>query len=71
MTIAIASTGFARVAGWMFAAAAGAAGAWYSFGFGVQIGGVAMGFVAAANGAAMASLLASAVLDRLWPRVQQ
>jgi hypothetical protein len=55
----------ARVLAWTFATAAGGAAAWVSYGFGVQLGGVPMGVVAAVNGAAMGALLASAVLDRL------
>jgi drug/metabolite transporter (DMT)-like permease len=71
MTIAISPKGpmrAARVAAWVVASAAGVAGAWFSYDFGAQLGGVLMGLVAAANGAAMSALLASAVLDRLGRR---
>jgi uncharacterized membrane protein YeaQ/YmgE (transglycosylase-associated protein family) len=43
-------------------------GAWGSWGFGLQIGGVPMALVASLNGALMGVLLADAVLQRLWPR---
>jgi hypothetical protein len=65
MSIAMDSVGPARVLAWTLATAAGGAAAWVSYGFGVQLGGVLMGVVAAVNGAAMGALLASAVLDRL------
>jgi hypothetical protein len=58
----------ARVAAWAIAGSAGVAGAWFSFDFGQQIGGLPIGVIAAANGAAMCSLLTGAALDRLWPR---
>ena len=37
--------------------------AWYCFGFGQILGGVLIGTVAAVNGAVMASLLTSALVD--------
>jgi hypothetical protein len=61
------SPGPARAIAWALAGAAGLAGAWASYDFGVLLGGPLMGVVAAINGAAMCSLLASALLDRLWP----
>ena len=39
--------------------------AWYSYGFGQQLGGPFIGVVAAVNGAAMSSLLISGLLDWL------
>jgi hypothetical protein len=45
--------------------AAAAAGAWVSFGFGMQIGGPLIGTLAALNGALMGALLWSAVRDGL------
>ena len=65
MNMAMGFAGPARVLAWTLATAAGGAAAWLSYGFGVQLGGVPMGVVAAVNGAAMGSLLTSAVLDRL------
>jgi len=67
---AIGPVGPARAAGWLIAGAAGLVGGWTSYDFGVLLGGPLMGVVAAINGAAMASLLASALLDRLsrWRR---
>jgi hypothetical protein len=49
--------------GWAAAATAGAVGAWVSFGFGVRIGGLPMGVVAAANGGVMAALLFTSAAD--------
>jgi len=65
MNIAMGSVGPARALAWTLATAAGGAAAWISYGFGVQLGGVLMGVVAAVNGAAIGALLASALLDRL------
>lgn len=52
---------------WLSHGAAMAAGAWYSFGFGVQIGGPGIGALAALNGAVISALMVGAALDRLWP----
>jgi hypothetical protein len=65
MTMAVDAIGPVRIAGWIMASAAGLAGAWYSYDFGVLLGGPLMGVVAALNGAAMGALLVSALLDRL------
>lgn len=65
MSMAMESARPARVLAWTLATAAGGGAAWVSYGFGVQLGGVLMGVVAAVNGAAMGALLASAALDRL------
>lgn len=46
---------------------AGIAGAWFAWGFGAQLGGALMGFVAACNGAVISALLAGAALDRVLP----
>jgi hypothetical protein len=68
MTTAPSPIGPLRAVEWALAGAAGLAGAWYSFDFGAQLGGVLMGVVAAGNGAVISALLASAALDRLLPR---
>jgi hypothetical protein len=60
--------GPARVLEWIASGAAGLAGAWFSYDFGVQLGGVLMGVVVAGNGAAMCALMTSALLDRLLVR---
>jgi hypothetical protein len=57
--------GAARAVEWVIGGAAALAGAWFSYDFGVLLGGPLMGVVVAINGAAMCSLLASALLDRL------
>ena len=48
-------------------AAAATAGAWFSWDFGAQLGGIFMGLVVAANGGVISALLAGALLDRLLP----
>jgi hypothetical protein len=68
MMTALGPIGPARVAAWAITCVAGVAGAWFCYDFGAQLGGVLMGVVAAANGAAISSLLASAALDRLGRR---
>jgi hypothetical protein len=68
MTFAIGPIGLVRATEWAVAGAAGLAGAWASYDFGVQLGGPLMGVVAALNGAAMCSLLVGALSDRLRPR---
>ena len=65
MITTVRATGTLRALAWVFSIAAGAAAAWASYGFGVQLGGAWMGVVAAVNGAAMGALLASALVDRL------
>ncbi len=57
----------ARSAAWVLIAAASVAGAWLSWDFGFQLGGVFMGLVVATNGALISALLAGAVLDRVMP----
>jgi hypothetical protein len=42
-----------------------AAAAWASFGFGVRLGGVIVGVLAAVNGAVMCSLLVSGLMERI------
>jgi hypothetical protein len=42
-----------------------AAAAWYSFDFGVRVGGVVVGVLAAVNGAVMCSLLVSGLMERI------
>lgn len=65
MITTVRTTDTLRALAWAFSIAAGAAAAWVSYGFGVQLGGAWMGVVAAVNGAAMGSLLASALVDCL------
>ena len=65
MNVSMGSAGPVRVLAWTLATAAGGAAAWLSYGFGAQLGGGPLGVGAAVNGAAMGSLLTSAVLDRL------
>jgi hypothetical protein len=65
MKPAVSIIGPARVATWAMTTTAGIVGAWSSYGFGASVGGVLMGIVAAANGAAICVLMTSAVLDRL------
>lgn len=65
MSTSVRDRGPLRALAWAFSTAAGAVAAWVSYGFGVQLGGAWMGVVAAINGAAMGSLLASALVDRL------
>jgi hypothetical protein len=65
MSITLGPIGPVRAAGWLVAGAAGLAGAWISYDFGLLLGGPLMGVVAAINGAAMGALLTSALLDRL------
>jgi hypothetical protein len=48
--------------------AATAAGAWLCFDFGARAGGGLIGVMAAINGAALCSLLTSALADRWLPR---
>ncbi len=70
MTTTLGPTGrvnFKQTAATAVTGAAALAGAWFSYDFGVQLGGVLMGVVAAANGAAMGLLLTSAVLDAVLP----
>ncbi len=68
MSIARYSLDPARAITWAIAGAAGAAGGWFSFGFGTQLGGLLMGVIAAINGAAISALLASAALEFLGRR---
>lgn len=56
-----------ELASWVAHGAAMAAGAWYSFDFGVQIGGPGIGALAALNGAVISALMVGAAIDRLWP----
>jgi hypothetical protein len=53
--------------GWVLNLAAALAGAWWSWDFGLRIGGVLMAAVAAINGALIFALLANAAFVRLWP----
>jgi hypothetical protein len=62
------SIGIARLATWAVTSAAAVAGAWFSYGFGAQLGGVLFGFIAALNGAVICSLLVSSILDRFAKR---
>jgi hypothetical protein len=62
------SIGLAQGARWAVTAAAAVAGAWFSYGFGAQLGGVLFGFIAALNGAVICSLLISSVLARFTRR---
>jgi hypothetical protein len=41
------------------------AASWYSFDFGVRVGGVFVGVLAAVNGAVMCSLLVSGLMERI------
>ena len=50
---------------WLVVALAGVAGLWFGYDFGRQVSGMGLGLLMAANGAVFASLLASAVVDRL------
>jgi drug/metabolite transporter (DMT)-like permease len=50
---------------WLVVALAGAVGLWLGYDFGRQVSGMGLGLLMAANGAVFASLLASAVVDRL------
>lgn len=54
----------ARVASWAVMGAAAMAGAWFSYDFGAQLGGVLLGVVAAFNGAVLCAMLASSILAR-------
>ena len=51
---------------WLVVALAGVAGLWFGYDFGRQVSGMGLGLLMAANGAVFASLLASAVVDRLF-----
>ena len=51
---------------WLAVALAGVAGLWFGYDFGAQVSGMGLGLLMAANGAVFASLLASAVVDRLF-----
>ncbi|MDZ7591321.1 MAG: hypothetical protein U5L05_11710 [Rubrivivax sp.] len=51
---------------WFIVAGAGVAGLWFGYDFGRQVSGMGLGLLMAANGAVFASLLASAVVDRLF-----
>jgi len=51
---------------WLIVALAGVAGLWFGYDFGRQVSGMGLGLLMAANGAVFASLLASAVVDRLF-----
>lgn len=55
------------LAGSLMQAGAALAATWLGWDFGLRIGGVPMGLVAALNCAVMAALLVDAVFDRLWP----
>ena len=57
----------ARWAAWAVSAGAAGAGAWLGYGFGQQLGGLWLGVLAAFNGAAISSLLASAAVGS-WGR---
>ena len=50
---------------WLVVALAGVVGLWFGYDFGRQVSGMGLGLLMAANGAVFASLLASAVVDRL------
>ena len=51
---------------WLVVALAGMAGLWFGYDFGRQVSGMGLGLLMAANGAVFASLLASALVDRLF-----
>lgn len=67
MTAANPKSGPGQFIAWTLMAVAGAAGAWFSYGFGAQIGGVLIGVILALNGAAISALLTSSILAR-WTR---
>jgi hypothetical protein len=52
--------------GWTLNMAAAAAGAWFSWGFGLAIGGWPMAALASINGALISALLVNAAFVRLW-----
>lgn len=54
--------------GWGLNLVAALAGAWFSWDFGLAIGGVLMAVVAALNGALICALLANALFQRVWPQ---
>jgi drug/metabolite transporter (DMT)-like permease len=51
---------------WLVVALAGVAGLWFGYDFGRQVSGMGLGLLMAANGGVFASLLASAVVDRVF-----
>jgi hypothetical protein len=52
--------------GWTLNLAAAAAGAWFSWDFGLAIGGWPMAALTSVNGALICTLLANAAFLRLW-----
>ncbi|MFO1330583.1 MAG: hypothetical protein U1F56_24800 [Rubrivivax sp.] len=63
----------ARAIPWALMAMAAMLGGWASFDFGLRIGDLPMGLVAAFNGALISALMAGMVWDTLarwWPRVK-
>lgn len=52
-------------AAWTATLVAGAVGLWYGYGFGVRLSGTLLGLVLAVNCAALCSLVADALLERV------